>query len=180
MARQRPVPALQTFSHVGKRTQLWWLTIGKNITSFAELEQGVIDWAVHFADDTELWQAHFGRDLKGLVPVLRRALQKAGLNGLSEPTKKTVESSLTAVEKLTTARNYVAHLRLCFHAVPLYGTATRWVQTASHVEGRLHDGEKFVLKQRNLEWLRGTEKAIRSANAGPLCQCDLEQLPSTI
>jgi hypothetical protein len=158
-------PTLQAFSRVGKRTDLWWIAIGKNITSFAELEQSAIDWAVHFAGDSKLWKDNFGRDLKGLVPVLRRTLQKAGLKSLSEPTKKAVESSLAAIEKLTNARNYVAHLRLCFHGVPLAGTATKWVQTASHVEGRLHDGKRFVLKHRNLDWLQDSERVIRLANA---------------
>lgn len=160
-----PVPTLQTFSRVGRRTRDWWLTIGKSITSFAELEQGVIDWAVHFTNNPMLWRQHFGRDLKALVPVLRRALLQAGLNTLSAPTRKVVESSLKAVEKLTPERNFVAHLRLCFGAVPLAGTARKWVRTASHVEGRRHDGTKFVMKHRDLDWLKDTESSIRSAHA---------------
>jgi hypothetical protein len=154
------VPMLTVSSHVGEKTRLWWEQIGRSLVSFTEVEQAVIDWAVFFSDDKSLWKSRFMDDLKALVPELRRSLRKAGVHRLSAATKATLEEALSQVEALTQPRNDIAHMRLIFIDAP---SDKGWILTASHVQVRKRTGKRFVLAQRDLDWIRSTARAAKNA-----------------
>jgi hypothetical protein len=156
------IPTLPVTRRVGRSTRSWWEQIGYSLVSFTEIEQGVIDWAVFFADDQSLWATQFMKDLKALVPVLRRSLDKAGAHRLPAEMQEAVSRVLSEVSELTDLRNDIAHMRLRFKAVPLEGEGDDWIDTASHVEVRKRSTERFEIVSHDLEWIRSARQtAIR-------------------
>jgi hypothetical protein len=158
-------PFMWVAQTIGDDSRAWWEAIGRSIMAFNEVEQGVIDWAVQFSQDASLWQKHFGKDLKALTPILRRILRRTGPSKLRVETMQACHDAIAGLDALIPDRNYVAHMRLRFHDVPLDGTDEDWISTASHVEGCIHDERGPVLEYRDLAWLQGTIANAHSAAA---------------
>jgi len=157
------VPTLSINRRVGKDTCLWWQAIGHSLMSFTEVEQGVIDWAVFFANDKSLWKSRFMDDLKALVPELNRSLKKAGSHRLPEDLRAEVDQVLSEVEALTDLRNDIAHMRLEFSPVPLEETDDAWINTATHVKARKRHGNRIQLVSHDLRWIRSTTRTANTA-----------------